>query len=264
MIPKEKQKFVGDRLDIELDWTDALADIADDEIITVSTWVLGSGDLVIELPGSFDTHKTLIWCSGGTAATHSLLKNTVTTNGGRILTEYVDVGILEPVVETAAGRYTTLLAVERLYGRQNVLKWAEIESDDVIGVAARVASLITAAEDFIDDMLRGGAYPVPFTGTVPPLIVNIATALAGVMLYEARGVPDFNPETGAPQHRLHYHRKRAEVTLARIKAGVVRLNVESANSFPFCGSVDNVGYPDGRNLYYRNQYMEKFWTPSLW
>lgn len=131
------------------------------------------------------------------------------------------------------GRYTDSTKIEAQFGVENVHKWLGIDDgDDAVDFALRMYKFIAAAEQAIDDALRGGPVSTPLTAPIPEAIVDIASALAGVRMYESRGVVDMNPETGAPQHRLQYQKKQAMNDLARIRNGSLRLDVEDAVRYP--------------------------------
>jgi hypothetical protein len=131
------------------------------------------------------------------------------------------------------GRYCTSVDIEQQYGVENIHKMLGIdESDDAIDYGLRLWRFVELAEQQIDDILRGGPYVVPFAASIPNTIRDAAATLAGVRAYEARGAIDTNPETGNPQHRYHHQAKAVEKILARIKAGELRLDVESAKRYP--------------------------------
>jgi len=133
----------------------------------------------------------------------------------------------------AIGRYTDSHRIETTFGVDNVHKWCSIDDhDDAVDYALRMYQLIAAAEAEIDDVLRGSAVSVPLTTTIPSIVTEIATALAAVRMYEARGVVDFNTETGQPQHRLQYQKKEAWKRLAMLKAGQLRLDGETVQRHP--------------------------------
>lgn len=132
----------------------------------------------------------------------------------------------------AIGRYTHSPAIEQAFGVDNVHKWLGVnESDAAADYALRCYRFIADAESEIDDLLRNGPCTVPFT-TVPEVIRQIATNLAAVRIYEARGVVDMDPADGTPQHRLHYQAKWVERQIARIKSGQLRLSVENVTRHP--------------------------------
>ncbi len=121
--------------------------------------------------------------------------------------------------------YCTRSDIEDLFGPLNVAKWADLDNDqDATAIASRIARAIAVATARIDDRLRGGPYSLPIVGD-PPTLVNLAASLAGLWLYESRGVQDFSPETGVPMHRLRWFSEQAEKTLKDLRAGVLRLDV---------------------------------------
>lgn len=131
------------------------------------------------------------------------------------------------------GRYTNSHLIEQQYGVENVHKWLGIDdSDEAVDWALRMYGFIDRVESSIDDTLRGGPFTVPFTAPAPKTVVDIATLLAGVAMYESRGVVDMNAETGQPQHRLHYQKKQAEKDLAKIRAGQMRLDLDETIRHP--------------------------------
>jgi len=147
-----------------------------------------------------------------------------------------------------AGRYTSLADVIDIYGRANAELWSVMDSADETETLARVTRAIDDAEDHIDDVLRGGLYTVPFSDSpTPPAINRLASMLAGVMLYEARGSLDVDPTTGIAQHRLYMQKRNVSRELARIKSGrrILALTDQSTMktltpfSGPFDGTVNN-------------------------
>jgi hypothetical protein len=133
----------------------------------------------------------------------------------------------------AIGRYTTSLTIESLFGPENVHKWLGVdEHEAATDYALRAYQHIADAESHLDDLLRGSAVVVPVESPIQSVISRIATLLAGVRMYESRGTTDFDPETGQPQHRLHYQRKEADRMIAQLKSGQIRLSVETATRYP--------------------------------
>lgn len=124
--------------------------------------------------------------------------------------------------------YCVRADVEDVFGSENVVKWADLnnkgEADEV---AARIAWAIRWASNEVDSRLRRFIYVLPLAneGSVVPVeVVDVTATLAGVWLYENRGVQDFDPETGVMVHRLEWNRKRAERTLQEILAGTRMLD----------------------------------------
>ena len=120
--------------------------------------------------------------------------------------------------------YCTYADIESLFGPANISKWADLDNDQNDDtIAARIARAIIVASAQIDDRLRNGPYALPIIGDLPT-IVNLAAALAGVWLYESRGVQDFSPDSGFPVHRLRWHREQSERTLRELLAGTLRID----------------------------------------
>ena len=122
------------------------------------------------------------------------------------------------------GDYIDSADIYAVFGESNVGKWADLDNDaDSVKIAARVNNAILWAENEINSRLRNSAYVLPLANAddeVPAEIVDVAANLAGVWLYENRGVQDYNPDTGQVVHRLRWNRDRAEKTLREILAGV--------------------------------------------
>lgn len=120
--------------------------------------------------------------------------------------------------------YCTRSDIEALFGKANVAKWADVDNDqDADAIGDRIDQAIAVATARIDDRLRNGPYTLPIAGS-PATLTNLAVQLAGVWLYESRGVQDFSPDTGFPVHRLRWHSEQAEKTLNDLLSGKLRLN----------------------------------------
>jgi hypothetical protein len=111
--------------------------------------------------------------------------------------------------------------IEDIFGIENVKVWADLDNDhDVVKIAARIVVAIDKATEWIDDHLRDSIYTIPLVaedgGNLPATVIDMCATRAGVWLYEARGVQDFDSETGTPLHRLGWHRKNADRTMLKI------------------------------------------------
>jgi hypothetical protein len=124
--------------------------------------------------------------------------------------------------------YAVKADLEQVFGAKNINQWADLDNDcDAEKIEDRISAAIAYAENEVDSKLRRHIYEIPVTdgesGT-PREIVDVVANLAGVWLYENRGVQDFNPETGRSVHRLEFNRQRAEKTLREILAGIRTLD----------------------------------------
>ena len=117
--------------------------------------------------------------------------------------------------------------VEAIFGTANVAVWADLNSNKIAAeITARISNAIDWATSEVNDLLRGGPYSLPVVstdGTVPKSIVDTAAMLAGVWLYESRGIVDYNSE-GKAEHRLQHQRNRAYDNIRQIHAGQRKLN----------------------------------------
>lgn len=139
------------------------------------------------------------------------------------------------------GRYTDSTRIEKMFGSDNVHKWSAVDDgDSCIDYAMRQFEHIVAAEQQIDDMLKGYYITEPFvisedTPTIPRVIIDQATALAGCLMYEMKGTIDLNSITGDPQHKYSMHRRRVADVCRRIKYGTLKLDVSTTPSIPVAG-----------------------------
>lgn len=145
--------------------------------------------------------------------------------------------------------YCTAQDVYSLFGRSNVDKWADLENTRVRSeMDARIAVAIAWASEEVDDKLRGGPYLLPVgTGSgvppsgsfpVPKTIMDVAARLAGVWLYEARGIEDVDAE-GRALHKMSWHKNRAYQVLAEVRNGTRRLAITALTTFPEAVSMDD-------------------------
>lgn len=123
------------------------------------------------------------------------------------------------------------------FGTKNVRLWADLDNDQVTAdIDERIEWAIGQADAQINSILgEKGRYMVPIvlldSTDTPNILTEISAALAGVRLYEARGIADFDPNTGQPIHRLIWHKRFAEDSLKKIIKGdlvlgaVLRTNV---------------------------------------
>ena len=124
--------------------------------------------------------------------------------------------------------YCTRQDIEDIFGADNVSKWADIQNNgNGDHIAGRIGQAILWTTAEVNDRLREGPVELPIV-TVPRTIVDLAAHFAGVWLYESRGVEDFDPDTGAAQHKLQFHRKHVEKTLSEIRAGKRRLSITAS------------------------------------
>lgn len=134
-----------------------------------------------------------------------------------------DAGSVPPTITD--GRYATYAGMKAKFGENQLLKWGEVNGNDISGYVLAIERAMQIADVKVDSALAGCAYTIPFTTTpgIPLQIRDIADALAGIQLYENQGVTDFNEQTGQPIHKYQWHHKNAMQQLSMIKTGILKL-----------------------------------------
>ena len=98
------------------------------------------------------------------------------------------------------------------FGRTNVRKWADVQNDGLnANITDRIAWAISNADSELDAKLSKSRYQFPLdaNSNVPPILTRMSAYLAGVLLYESRGVTDVGQD-GKAQHALMWHRQRVD------------------------------------------------------
>lgn len=107
--------------------------------------------------------------------------------------------------------------IELIFGRQNVLVWADLDNDrDTTKVSERVTEALANALDYLYSRLRR-RYDVPFT-TTPRLIKWLNALYAGILLFDSRLIV---AQPGLDQ--LGHHRKEFKRILRQILSGQLHL-----------------------------------------
>lgn len=126
--------------------------------------------------------------------------------------------------------YCTQANIESTFGVGNIAEWAKVDPDYTSAqVTARITRAIAVASEDIDDILRAAGIEIPAvdeSGNTPTTIEQIAADLAGVWLYESRGISDMARD-GSPNHRLSAFAERAHQRLAQIAARTRKINIIS-------------------------------------
>lgn len=118
--------------------------------------------------------------------------------------------------------YCTQQDIEDLFSPADVAKWADNQNDgNATYISGRITRACAEGTRKVNDELRGGPYPIPFT-TVPSTIVQLAATFAAVWLYTSRGVQDMTDDSIAG--RLSAHRRDAVLQCRRILAGQLQLD----------------------------------------
>jgi len=117
--------------------------------------------------------------------------------------------------------YATREDVESIFGARNVIKWADLDNENDAGdIDDRVTWALDLATEMLDNRLFEGPYVVPFD-TAPLEVVQSTARLAGVLLYEARGIPAVDGD-GNPINQVAPHKKAVDDFVKGVMSGTIR------------------------------------------
>lgn len=122
-----------------------------------------------------------------------------------------------PTQEGQDMAYCTQSDIEQIFGVRNVATWSNLDNSSTSADGPRINAAIEYARTWLDDRFAGGRYQLPLTtdgSNVPSTIRDLAARLAGVWLYESRGM-DEQDENGRPFNRLAFHRRYVERQVLR-------------------------------------------------
>ena len=103
--------------------------------------------------------------------------------------------------------YIVQADIESVFGVENVAVWSNLANDSATADTARIASAIENAEEEVESRFLNGEYAVPFTAERANGLVRVKSwcaRLAGVWLYNSRGIRAQNQNTDANAVRGHY------------------------------------------------------------
>jgi phage gp36-like protein len=131
--------------------------------------------------------------------------------------------------------FATRQTIELIFGAANLVRWADKDNDGDAGkIAAAIAWALDEATLQLTSRLSGGPYATPFA-TTPPELVTPCARLAGVLLYDGRGITDADAE-GNPTNQLAPHRKMVDQFIKSIKSGNASLSgLTSFSTVPSVG-----------------------------
>lgn len=156
------------------------------------------------------------------------------------------------------GAYIAQSDLEALFGTKNIAAWSVLDPDADPGTAnaARIASAIAFAEGYVEDRFRGGPYAVPFvaTGAFPVAFTDILAKIAGVWLYNSRGLRAQTSDEST--NRITGFRREAEelidLYLARTRKAALAPAESSGPTTPFvvgAGSSNALNRWDAKGFY---------------
>jgi phage gp36-like protein len=86
------------------------------------------------------------------------------------------------------GVYISQSDIESVYGVENVARWSNLDNSTTLADAARIAASIAYAESYVQGRFRQSRYVLPFSGGDMTLVRDWCAKIAGVWLYESRGL----------------------------------------------------------------------------
>ena len=131
-----------------------------------------------------------------------------------------------PIGSSAAvGSYIDQSDIENIFGEDNIVKWSNLDNDNLTADTSRIQKGIDWAETYTEDSFRGGRYAVPFSSATKSLI-DIIARLAGIWLYQSRGRTDENEES----NKLAVMREQMDSEIALIMSGTKILAIAASRS----------------------------------
>ena len=136
----------------------------------------------------------------------------------------------------ADGRYISQSDVEDRFGEDNVAEWSNLNPDATEADTDRIENAIAHAEDHVDNRFRNSRYAVPLVAVSGTLyqVHDWCAKLAGLWLYEHRGISDDDAEGG----KLGDLAEKVEQEIDGVLSGSVDLNAQlnhdDAPSAPVC------------------------------
>lgn len=104
-----------------------------------------------------------------------------------------------------------------LYGKAAIRRWASIDNDnDQELVDDRIEFALTTSTEYLNDRLRRGHYPVPFT-TVPHTIKFMTALYAGTILYDGRQITSTDSRDDLVRQRREFDRLLKQINRGQIK-----------------------------------------------
>ena len=126
------------------------------------------------------------------------------------------------------GSYIAQSDIESCFGATNIARWSNLDNVTVTADTARISIAIAVAEDHVENRFRDGKYLLPFVsrGGILYKVKDWCSKLAGIWLYEHRGLSDENEEGNL----LEAMRKNVEKEMDKYLAGEATLNAELAEA----------------------------------
>lgn len=124
--------------------------------------------------------------------------------------------------------YATAEELYNVFGRNNVRKWADVNNGNVAAdIDARLTWALDTASADMNDKLRKSPAQFPLTDEpFPASVVLHCCYMAGVLLYNSRGVTDMTPQ-GETINQLSWARKEYDRFIRGIYGRTIVLDIET-------------------------------------
>ena len=128
--------------------------------------------------------------------------------------------------------------IEQVFGKTNTVKWADLDGMGVkVDIDARIKWALETSYAELHDRLRNGPITIPMPAPYPRTLVRVQAQMAGVWLYESRGITD-NQEGN---HQLAWHKKEIARLITDIHAGKLIMEGSIDTPVPFSIPGDSPG-----------------------
>lgn len=128
--------------------------------------------------------------------------------------------------------WTSRKEMEFMFGVENLKQWADLENNQsAADISERIQWAVDEATADARERLMDSPVNLAAMSEAPRTLRVATTRLAGVLLYESRGVKDAEAENG--KHKLSYHQERADKYFQKVIAGTTRIQgVDGATTIP--------------------------------
>lgn len=142
-----------------------------------------------------------------------------------------------------AGTYIAQSDIEGVFGVANVAAWSVVDPDGDTSTAnaARVTLAIAYGEAYVEDRFRSSRYAVPFTSTgsaFPPIFKDWMAKIAGVWLYDNRGIRNSGGDEDS--NRIRFHLKVSNELMDLYLSGQRTAQLTLQQQYGNCPSIPGV------------------------
>jgi len=152
-----------------------------------------------------------------------------------------------PITSNVTGWYANIADLQTRFGVANIASWSQLSGSNngqgnVAVNLTNVQACLNEADSIINSFFQDCQFNIPLpanpggiSGSAPSPVytTNIwATNLAGVMLYESRGLLDNNPVTGQAYSKYGYIKVETRKEMQEFKSGARRFWPAASRRWP--------------------------------